>query len=43
MDARTNEKLLDRACFARLGEVGHFEKQEKVKELKETTFLLLVN
>ena len=41
--ARTNEKLQGRSCFARLGEVGHFENQEKVQELKETTFLLLVN
>ena len=41
--ARTSWKLLGRACLAWLGEVGRCEDQEKVKELKETTFLLLVN
>ena len=41
--ARASWKLLGRACFAWLGEVGHCEDQEKVKELKETTFPLRVN
>ena len=43
MVARMSRKLLGRTCFAWQGEVEHFEDQEKVKELKETTFLLLVN
>ena len=41
--ARTSERLLDKVSFALLGEGGHLEDQEKVKELKETAFLLLVN
>ena len=41
--ARMSQKLLGRTCFAWQGEVEHFEDQEKVKELKETTFLLLAH
>ena len=39
--ARTSEQLLGKVSFVLLGEGGHHEDQEKVKELKETAFLLL--
>ena len=41
--ARTSERLLDKVSLVLLWEGGHHEDQEKVKELKETAFLLLVN
>ena len=41
--ARTSELILGKAGFALLGEGGHLEVQEKVKELKETAFLLFAN
>ena len=41
--ARTSERLLGKVSFLLLWEGGHLEDQEKVKELKETAFLLLVN
>ena len=41
--ARMSEPILGRAGFALVGEGENLEVQERAKELKETTFLLLAN